>query len=113
MTITQYLDSNKRNYYEIRRVSTMSACYDRITVGYQFLTKWNWYSKKSADKAYIKLDDEETDILENAYVSFSRGENRKKFILKGKEVNFEKMTMIEKTSNSSNYYILLRRPQYR
>lgn len=113
MTITQYLDSNKRNYYEIRRVSTISACYDRITVGYEFLTKWIWYSKKSVDNTYNKLDDEETDILENGYVSFSRGESRKKCILKGKEVNFEKMTMIEKTSNSNINYILLRRPQYR
>jgi hypothetical protein len=92
----------------------MSACYNRITVGYEFLTKWNWYSKKSDDKAYIKLDDEETDILENGYISFSRGESRKKCLLKGKEVNFEKMTMVEKTSNSNiNYYVLLSRPQYR
>lgn len=113
MTITQYLDSTKRNHYEIRRVSTMSACYGRITVGYEFLTKWNWYSKKSDDKAYIKLDDEETDILENGYISFlvEGGESRKKCLLKGKEVNFEKMTMVEKTSNSN--YVLLRRPQYR
>jgi hypothetical protein len=125
MRLTQYLDSNKRNFYNLIRVSTKSN-YDvnknkpDAFYFYAFLTKWLWYTKKvavaNASYTLVEKVDEMLKLESNYHEYLGNKEKKKKVLVlsEKREVNFEKMKLVDKIAPQGVViYTLLRRPQFR